>query len=107
MRLYADTSESKAAIAAIPETAWTPIQYTDAIYDEGTATWISRAEVGEIPFTAFASGRKAERVPGRLVVRRIPDLNTEKNKAAGQETLFDTWRFTPSSPPSPPTRWTP
>ena len=32
-------------------------------------------------------------VPGQLVVRRIPDLNTEKNKAAGQETLFDTWRF--------------
>ena len=83
----------KAAIAAIADDAWTPIQYTDAIYDEATATWISRAEVAELPFTAFASGRKAERVPGRLVVRRIPDLNTGKNKAAGQETLFDTWRF--------------
>ena len=32
-------------------------------------------------------------MPGRLVVRRIPDLNAEKNKAAGQGTLFDTWRF--------------
>ena len=45
-----------------------------------------------MPFTAFASRRKADRAPGRLVVRRIPDLNTEK-KAAGQDTLFDIWRF--------------
>ena len=58
-----------------------------------TGQWVSHAEVTEIPFTAFASRRTAERVPGRLVVRRIPDLNTEKNNAAGQETLFDTWRF--------------
>jgi hypothetical protein len=55
--------------------------------------WISRAEVAEVPFTAFASRKKAEQVPGRLVVRRIPDLNTGKNKTAGQETLFDIWRF--------------
>jgi hypothetical protein len=27
------------------------------------------------------------------VVRRIPDLNADKNKAAGQEALFDIWRF--------------
>lgn len=32
-------------------------------------------------------------MPGRLVVRRIPDFNAEKNKAAGQDTLFDVWRF--------------
>ena len=31
-------------------------------------------------------------MPGRLVVRRIPDLNPRR-KAAGQGTLFDTWRF--------------
>ena len=30
---------------------------------------------------------------GRLVVRRIPDFNAEKNKAADQDTLFDVWRF--------------
>ena len=85
----------KAAIAAIadgPDT-WTPIEYTDAIRDEQTGQWVSRAEVAEIPFTAFGSRAKAERVPGRLVVRRIPDLNAEKNKASGQDTLFDTWRF--------------
>ena len=27
------------------------------------------------------------------MVRRIPDFNAEKNKAAGQDTLFDVWRF--------------
>jgi hypothetical protein len=32
-------------------------------------------------------------VTGRLVVRRIPDANPAKKKAAGQGTLFDTWRF--------------
>ncbi len=46
-----------------------------------------------MPFTAFTSKKATEQVPGRLVVRRIPDLNAEKNKAAGQGTLFDTWRF--------------
>ena len=30
-------------------------------------------------------------MPGRLVVRRIPDLNPRANH--GQDTLFDTWRF--------------
>jgi hypothetical protein len=81
----------KAAIAAIPADAWTPIEYTDAVYDEGTRTWISRAEVAEIPFVAFAAQKKTHRVPGRLVVRRIPDLNPSGKD--GQDTLFDTWRF--------------
>jgi hypothetical protein len=81
----------KAAIASIPEDAWTSIDYTDAVYDEQADQWVSRAEVAEIPFTAFAAQKKAHHVPGRLVVRRIPDLNPAKT--AGQETLFDTWRF--------------
>ena len=83
----------KRAIATISEDVWTPIEYTDAIFDEVTGRWISRAEVAEIGFTAFAAGKKSEQVPGRLVVRRIPDFNAEQNKAAGQDTLFDTWRF--------------
>jgi len=83
----------KAAINSIGEHAWTPIEYTDAIFDETSNTWVSRAEVAEVPFTAFSSKKATEQVPGRLVVRRIPDLNAEKNKAAGQGTLFDTWRF--------------
>ncbi|MGH3949136.1 MAG: transposase, partial [Pseudonocardiaceae bacterium] len=83
----------KAAIAAIGEDAWTTIEYTDAVFDEATSRWVSRAEVAEIGFTAFAAQKKADQVPGRLVARRIPDFNAEKNKAAGQDTLFDTWRF--------------
>jgi hypothetical protein len=27
------------------------------------------------------------------VVRRIPDFNADKHRAAGQDTLFDVWRF--------------
>ncbi|MDI9980239.1 IS1380 family transposase, partial [Rhodococcus sp. IEGM 1307] len=38
------TSTVKRAIASIQDDAWTPIEYTDAVYDEGTDTWISRAE---------------------------------------------------------------
>jgi hypothetical protein len=102
----------KAAIAAIPEDAWTSIEYTDAVFDEPSQRWISRAEVAEIAFTAFASAKKSEQVPGRLVVRRIPDFNAERKRAAGQGTLFDLWRFHAfftttdprSSTPSRPTR---
>lgn len=85
------TAKVKAAIAAIPEDAWTTIAYPDAVYDEQTQTWISRAEVAETPFTAFSSKKRAQRVPGRLVVRRIPELNPHAK--AGQDPLFDTWRF--------------
>ncbi|MFZ2175213.1 MAG: IS1380 family transposase [Rhodococcus sp. (in: high G+C Gram-positive bacteria)] len=87
------TSTVKRAIASIgdDESAWTPIEYTDAVYDEGSDTWISRAEVAEIPFTAFTSQKKAHHIPGRLVVRRIPDLRPPKDK--GQGALFDVWRF--------------
>jgi hypothetical protein len=81
----------KKAIAAIGDDAWTPIEYTDAIFDEASDTWVSRAEVAEVPFTAFSSKKATDQVPGRLVVRRIPDLNPKK--VSGQGTLFDTWRF--------------
>jgi hypothetical protein len=81
----------KAAIAEIGDDAWTPIEYTDAIFDESTHRWISRAEVAEIGFTAFTSRKASEQVRGRLVVRRIPDLNPSGSD--GQQSLFDTWRF--------------
>ena len=32
-------------------------------------------------------------MPGRLIVRRIPDFQAEKHRAAGQDGLFDVWRF--------------
>jgi hypothetical protein len=53
------------------DAAWTPIEYTDAVYDERAGRWLSRAEVAEVSFTAFAA----------------------QKKAAGQDTLFDVWRF--------------
>lgn len=81
----------KAAIAAVDEHAWTPIEYTDAVYDDTTRRWISRAEVAEIAFTAFSSRKADQQIPGRLVVRRIPDLNPGTD--TGQGALFDTWRF--------------
>jgi hypothetical protein len=81
----------KKAIAAIPGDAWTTIEYTDAVLDEATGIWVSRAEVAEIPFTAFSSKKATEQVAGRLVVRRIPDLNPATS--AGQGELFDSWRF--------------
>jgi len=81
----------KTAIAAIGDDVWETIEYTDAVFDDTTDRWISRAEVAEIPFTAFAAQKKADQVPGRLVVRRIPDLNPSGKD--GQDALFDTWRF--------------
>ncbi len=84
-------SKVRAAIAAIDEHAWIPIEYTDAVYDETAGRWISRAEVAEIGFSAFSSCKTAQQIPGRLVVRRIPDLNPSKD--TGQGALFDTWRF--------------
>jgi hypothetical protein len=81
----------KAAIATIDEDAWTTIEYPNAVRDETTGTWISRAEVAEIPYLAFASKKPADQVAGRLVVRRIPDLNTPANP--DQAGLFDVFRF--------------
>jgi len=81
----------KRAIAGIDEDAWTTIKYPDAIFDETTGTWISKAQVAEVPFTAFSSKKKADQITGRLIVRRIPELNPKKSD--GQDTLFQTWRF--------------
>jgi hypothetical protein len=86
-------TQVKAAIAAIPDDAWTGIEYTDAVWDEASGGWISRAEVAETAFVAFATQPNSERVPGRLVVRRIPDFNAETKRAAGQGSLFEVWRF--------------
>lgn len=81
----------KRAITEIGADEWIPIKYTNAVYDEDTQAWVSVAEVAEIPFTAFSGRKKAERIPGRLVVRRIPELNPKA--AQDQPTLFDTHRF--------------
>src|SRR3954451_11329133 len=84
-------SAVKRAITGMDEDAWTTIKYPDAIFDEATGSWISKAQVAEVPFTAFTSKKKADQIPGRLIVRRIPELNPHRSD--GQETLFQTWRF--------------
>ena len=50
----------QAAIAGIPEEAWTPIKYPNAIWDEDDGRWISAGEVAEpatppLPATASPS----------------------------------------------------
>ncbi len=85
------TRNIRQAITTIPDTSWETIEYTDALFDEDTQTWISSAEVAEVPFTAFASKPEVDQVPGRLVVRRIPELNPKKN--VDQPGLFDLHRF--------------
>ena len=84
----------KAAIATIGEDAWTTIEYTDAVFDEATGRWISRAEVAEIAFTAFAAQKKADQVPGPAGGAPDPGLQRrEEARQPGQDTLFDVWRF--------------
>ena len=61
-----------AAIAAIPEDAWTTIRYPRAVFDEQLQQWVSDAEVAEIPFTAFRSKSKAEHVSGVCCVGGCP-----------------------------------
>ena len=79
-------SAVKKAISTIGDDAWTPIGYTAAIFDEDTGRWILRAEVAETSFTAFASAKEeADGVPGRLMVRRIPDFTAEARRAAGHD----------------------
>lgn len=80
------------AIGTIPDDAWTGIKYSKAIYDDDTGQWISDAQVAEIGFTAFSSAKKTARLAGRLVVRRIPELNATK-LAAAQDQLFATYRY--------------
>jgi Transposase DDE domain group 1 len=80
----------RAAIAAIPEDAWTPIRYPRAIWDDQLQAWVSDAEVAEIEYTAFTS-KKNQQLTARLIVRRVRDQN--KKAAQGQDELFPAWRY--------------
>jgi hypothetical protein len=79
-----------AVIAAIGDTAWTPIHYPEAFVDTETGELVSDAEVAEISYTAFTSQPKNQQVHGRLIVRRVKRLN--QTAAAGQDELFTSWR---------------
>jgi hypothetical protein len=80
----------KAAIAGIPEAAWTAIRYPRAIWDDQLRCWVSDAQVAEVEYTAFAS-KKRQAVTARLIVRRVKDLN--RKAAQGQDELFPAWRY--------------
>jgi hypothetical protein len=80
----------RAAIASIPDTAWTPIQYPRALWDGQLACWVSDAEVAETEYTAFTS-KKGQAITARLIVRRVKDLN--RQAAQGQDELFPVWRY--------------
>jgi Transposase DDE domain group 1 len=88
----------KAAIAAIPEDAWTAIKYPRAIWDDQLRCWVSDAEIAETGYTAFAS-RKGQAVTARLVVRRVRDLNPQAGQGQGE--LFRAWRYHPVFTDSP------
>jgi Transposase DDE domain group 1 len=88
----------KAAIAAMPQDAWTPIKYPRAIWDDQLRAWVSDAEIAETPYTAFAS-KKGQAITARLIVRRVKDLN--RKAAEGQDELFAVWRYHPVFTDSP------
>jgi hypothetical protein len=85
----------KAAIAAIPATAWTPIAYPRALWDDQLRCWVSDAEVAEVTYTAFTAHPRGGPAPvpltARLIVRRVRDMNT--NAGDGQQELFPAWRY--------------
>ena len=80
----------RAAIAAIGEDAWRPINYPRAIWDDQLACWVSDAEVAETAYTAFTS-KKGQAITARLIVRRVKDLNRKAGE--GQDELFTVWRY--------------
>ena len=88
----------KAAIASIPQDAWTPIKYPRAIWDGQLRAWVSDAEVAEVEYTAFTS-KKGQAITARLIVRRVKDLNRKAGQ--GQDELFPVWRYHPVFTDSP------
>lgn len=81
----------KRAIATIPDDTSAKIQYTNAIYDQDTRTWISDAEVAEVPFTAFT------RLPGLCVLGRTRPIrrSTARRSVRLARCLSCTWWWPP------------
>ena len=80
----------RAAITTIPQDAWQPIEYPQAIWDDQLDCWVSDAEVAETPYAAFTSKNKELHVTARLIVRRVRGKATA---APGQGELFPAWRY--------------
>ena len=79
----------RAAIATIPDDAWIEIAYPQPVWDEAQQRFISRAQIAEIRYTAFAGTRWE--VTARLIVRRVPD--ERKTTVDDQGALFPVWRY--------------
>jgi hypothetical protein len=77
----------RATCEAIDETAWTPIRYPKAVWDEDLKEWISDAQIAETTYTTFA--HTPTPMTARLVVRRVRALN--RKAGTGQGELFPTW----------------
>jgi hypothetical protein len=84
-------SSVQAAIASIPEDAWTGIEYPQALWDEQLDCWVSDAEVAEIEYAAFTSKPKKQQVTARLIVRRVRAKNEKAAEGIGE--LFPVWRY--------------
>lgn len=82
-----NTPRIRTAISQIPESAWRPIRYRDAVWDQDEGRWVSEAEIAEIRYTAFASKAKDLQVTARLIVRRVKRLNPA-TVPEGQGELF-------------------
>lgn len=84
-------SSIRAAITAIPDDAWTGIEYPQALWDDQLGCWVSDAEVAETEYAAFTSKPKKQQVTARLIVRRVRAKNEQA--AEGQDELFPVWRY--------------
>ena len=90
---------------ASTSSAWTPIRYPNAIYDEDEQRWVSDAEVAEIDFTAFTGRRKAEHVTARLIVRRVRRLNPKDGPGRAARDCSRSTATTRCSPTAPNRCW--
>jgi hypothetical protein len=80
----------RAAITTIPQDAWQPIEYPQAIWDDQLGCWVSDAEVAQTQYTAFTSKKDKALHTARLIVRRVRGKATA---APGQGELFPAWRY--------------
>ena len=84
----------KAAIAAIPAGAWTPIKYPQAVWDDQLGCWTSDAEAAEIGYIAFTSTKTP--LTARLGVRRVRDQNHKATARASCSRSSATTRCSPT-----------
>ncbi len=72
-------------VTEIPEDVWTPIRYPRAVWDETNHAWISAAEIAEVGYTAFASGRHATHGRWRAVCATRSRIWSDSAPQPGQQ----------------------